>query len=123
MEEIIPVNSHVSFADFKKLDLRVAKIIKVDDHPNADKLYLVTAQIGEDSDPAKIEKTFVAGIKNSYAKEELVGKLVVIINNMEPAVIRGVSSNAMLLAASNKDKKNMVVLTVDKPIETGSKVS
>ena len=113
----------VDFQDFKKLDIRVAKVIKVEDHPNADKLYLVTAEIDQSGDGIKIEKTFVAGIKNSYSKEELLGKLLVVINNLKPAQIRGVTSSAMLLAASTKDKKNIVVLTPDKPIDIGSKVS
>lgn len=108
----------VKFEEFKKLDIRIAKVIKVEDHPNADKLYLVTADIGNNE-----QKTFVAGIKGHYSKEELIGKFLAVINNLEPAAIRGVTSDAMLLAASDKDKKHLVVLTPDRPIETGSRIS
>ena len=108
---------NVSFEDFKKLDLRIARILKVEDHPNADKLYLVTLDLRGQ------EKTLVAGIRQHYQKEDLVGKLVVVVNNLEPAVIRGVESSGMILAASDNDKKHIIVLTPDKPIETGSKVS
>ena len=113
----------VSFEEFKKLDIRIAKVTKVEDHPNADKLYLIKADVGEGPDGATLEKTFVAGIKNFYSKEELIGKLLVIINNLEPVTIRGITSNAMLLAASDKNKKHIVILTSDKPIDAGSKVS
>lgn len=113
----------VSFEEFKKLDIRIAKVIKVEDHPGADKLYLITVDLGQDAEGKKIEKTLVGGIRLHYAKEELIGKLLVVVNNLEPAVIRGVTSEGMLLAASGEDKKKLVVLTADKPIETGSKVS
>jgi len=108
----------VSFEEFKKLDIRVVKVIKAEDHPNADKLYLVTVEIGQNE-----TKTLVAGIKGHYSKEELTGKLLILVNNLEPATIRGVRSEGMILAASDKDKKRIVVLTPDKPIESGSLVS
>lgn len=113
----------VSFEEFKKLDIRVVKVVEVKDHPNADKLYLVTAEIGQDAKGDISRKTFVAGIKGHYSKEELIGKLVVLVNNLQPATIRGVASEGMLLAASDKDKKRIVVLTADKPIDVGSRVS
>ena len=107
----------VSFEDFKKLELKIAEVLKVEDHPNADRLYLVTVDAGGQ------EKMLVAGIRAHYTKEELVGKYVVVLNNLEPAIIRGIESNGMLLAASDKDKKHLVVLSPDKPIEPGSNVS
>ena len=113
----------VSFEEFKKLDLRTARIKKAEDIPGADKLYLITADIGLDEQGNGTEKTFVAGIKNHYSKEELIGKDLVVITNLEPAVIRGVTSGCMLLAASDKDKKRIVILTTDKPMDPGSKVS
>ena len=114
---------HVSFEDFKKLDIRVARVIKAEDHPNADKLYLVTVDLGPDAEGKTVVKTLVAGIRAHYSKEELIGKFLVVAANLEPAVIRGIASEGMLLAASDKDKQHLVVLTVDKPVAPGSKVS
>jgi len=114
---------NISFEDFKKLDLRVGKILKVEEHLSADKLYLVTVDLGQDLEGKAVEKTLVAGIRAHYSKEELLGKLVIVVNNLEPAVIRGVESCGMILAASDKDKKHVIVLTPDKPIVSGSKVS
>jgi methionyl-tRNA synthetase len=113
----------IGFEEFKKMDIRIASITNVQDHPDADKLYLITAEIGKGTDGAKTEKTFVAGIKKYYTKEELIGKQIVVLTNLEPAVIRGVTSDCMLLAASDKDKKNLAVITTDKTIDIGSKVS
>ena len=101
--------------DFKKLELRVAKIIEVNDHPNADKLYLIKVSLGDR------EKQLVAGIKPSYSKEELLGKQVIIIDNLEPAVIRGESSQGMILAV--RFSQGITVLRPDKEVELGSLVS
>jgi len=98
--------------DFKKIELKVAKILEVKDHPNADKLYVVTVDLGD------AKKDVVAGIKPSYKKEELVGKQVVVVNNLDPVTLRGVQSNGMILAAS--DENGIVVLTTDKPVKLGS---
>jgi methionyl-tRNA synthetase len=83
---------------FAKLDLRVAEIIEVKDHPNADKLYLAHINIGD-----KGKRVIVAGLKNHYTPEELTGKKIVVVTNLEPATIRGVKSTAMLLAATDSD--------------------
>jgi methionine--tRNA ligase beta chain len=106
----------ISIDDFGKLDLRVAEIISVEDHPDADKLFVMKIKIGSD------EKQLVAGIKKHYSKEELVGKKIIVIDNLEPAVLRGVKSEGMLLAASDSSKENVVLVTVDKDIESGAKL-
>jgi methionine--tRNA ligase beta chain len=106
----------INFKDWQNLDLRVAEILEAEDHPNADKLYVLKIKLGEE------ERTIVAGIKNHYSKEELVGKKIVVLANLEPAVLRGVKSEGMLLAASGEDKENVVLLTVDKDIESGSTI-
>ncbi|ODS38315.1 methionine--tRNA ligase [Candidatus Altiarchaeales archaeon WOR_SM1_SCG] len=90
---------------FEKLDLRVAEITEVDDHPDADKLYKLKINIGTE------ERQIVAGLKNYYDKEELRGRIIVVLLNLEPAVIRGVESEGMLLAAD--DGKNVKVLDSD----------
>jgi methionyl-tRNA synthetase len=104
----------VSIEDFKKFELRVALIKEVSDHPNADKLYVLKIDVGG------VAKQIVAGIKRGYSKEELVGKSIVVINNLQPAVLRGVESQGMLLAAS--DDQCISVLTPDKPVKSGSVV-
>jgi methionyl-tRNA synthetase len=81
---------------FEKVDLRVAKILDVKDHPKADKLYLLQIDLGELG-----KRLIVAGIKKNYSMDELRGKNIVVIVNLKPAEIRGVKSNGMLLAASD----------------------
>ncbi|MFW3146398.1 MAG: methionine--tRNA ligase [Thermoplasmatota archaeon] len=105
----------VSFDEFMKLDLRVGRIIEVEDHPNADKLYIIKVDIGE-----KEPRTIVAGIKKHYSKEEMKGQNIIIVSNLEPAKLRGVESNGMLLAAESGD--NVVLLTTYKDADPGSKI-
>jgi len=97
----------ITYADFAKLELRVAKVLEVRPHPNADRLLLIQVDVGDE------QKQIVAGIRQHYSPEQLVGKLIVIVNNLEPAMLRGESSNGMLLAATSNEK--VVVLTVDDP--------
>ena len=104
----------VKFEDFKKLDIRIAKVVEVSDHPDADKLYVVKVDWGEG------ERQLVAGIKNSYTSDVLLNKQVVVITNIEPAVIRGVESQGMLLAAS--DEKGNSVLMPDREVAIGGVV-
>ncbi len=98
--------------DFKKLELKVARIKEVNDHPNADKLYVLTIDLGDKT------KTIVAGIKNSYKKEDLIGRQIVVVDNMEPAILRGVESQGMILAAS--DDKGITIVTTDREVRLGS---
>ena len=105
----------IKFDEWQKLDLRVAEIKSAEDHPKADRLLVLKIDVGES------EKTIVAGIKENYKKEELIGKKIIVLNNLEPAILRGIESNGMLLAAS--DNKDVVLLTVNKDIKTGSKIS
>ena len=104
----------ITIEEFKKLNLRVARIKEIIDHPNADKLYVVRVMIGEE------EREVVAGIKKGYTKEELLGKLVVVVENLEPAVIRGVESKGMILAA--QDGEILAVISPDRPVSPGSLV-
>lgn len=83
---------------FSKLDLRVARILEVSDHPQADKLYIMQVDLGPLG-----KRTIVAGMKPYYPKEEITGKSIVMVVNLKPAVIRGVESKGMLLAATDAD--------------------
>ena len=83
---------------FSKLDLRVAKILEVSDHPQADKLYIMQVDLGPLG-----KRTIVAGMKPYYPIQEITGKSIVMVINLKPAVIRGVESKGMLLAATDTD--------------------
>ena len=104
----------VSFDEFKKVDLRVANVKKVEDHPNADKLYVLTIDVGGE------EKKIVAGLKKHYLPQELEGRQVIVVNNLAPAVLRGVRSDGMLLCARGKD--TISVLALHKPVDAGSPI-
>ncbi len=82
--------------DFKKLELKVAEIKEVSEHPNADRLYVISVDLGDKT------KQVVAGIRGDYQKEDLIGKQVVVVDNLDPVVLRGVESQGMLLAASDE---------------------
>lgn len=105
----------IPFNEFKKVDLRVALIKKVEDVDGADKLYKITLDVGELG-----ERTVMAGLKPYYKKEELEGKLVAYVSNLEPRKIFGVESKGMLLAG---ESGNLVSLTTfDRKIKPGSKI-
>jgi methionyl-tRNA synthetase len=102
----------VTYEDFRKIELKIAKIKDVQDHPNADRLYVIKVDVGDK------EKQIVAGIRNSYVKEALIGKFVVLVDNLEPAMLRGVESQGMLLASS--DEKGIAVISPDREVVLGS---
>ena len=101
---------------FKKVDLRIARILKVEDIEGADRLYKLTIKVGEDE-----KRTLVAGIKKYYKPDELVGKEIVVVYNLKPAKIRGVKSNGMLLAA--KDGERLALLGPQFEVKEGAKIS
>jgi methionine--tRNA ligase beta chain len=104
----------ITIDDFRKIELRVAKIKEVFDHPDADKLYVITIELGDRT------KQIVAGIKASYTKDELLGRQVIVVDNLEPVVLRGVESQAMLLAAG--DENGIAILTCARQVSPGSPV-
>ena len=101
-----------SIEDFRKIELVVAQIKEVKEHPNADRLYVLQVDTGREV------RQIVAGIRKAYAPEALIGRKIVLVANMEPAVIRGEASNGMLLAAS--DANGMALLMPDKDMALGS---
>jgi methionyl-tRNA synthetase len=107
---------NITFDHFKAMELKVAQIKACDDIEGADKLYKLTIDVGE-------ERTIVAGIKLFYSKEELVGKKIAVVSNLEPRLLKGVISHGMLLAASTEDRSSLTLLTVDKDIPNGSRIS
>jgi methionyl-tRNA synthetase len=106
--------AEVPFDEFKKIEMVVGVIKSVEDHPNADKLYVMNVDIGGE------ERQTVAGLKPYYEREKLIGKRVIVVRNLAPAVLRGVESRGMLLAAQSGDR--VIVLTTDEDMPPGSKV-
>lgn len=104
----------ITYEQFAQLDLRVARVLEAREHPNANKLLLLKIKVGE------VEKQIVAGIRGHYEPAALVGRLIVVVNNLAPAMIRGEESNGMLLAAS--DATSVVLLQPDREIADGSRV-
>lgn len=104
----------VTIAQFRQMELKVAVITQAEAHPNADRLLVLTVDVGGAA------KQVVAGIRGQYEPSALIGKSVVIVDNLEPATIRGVQSQGMVLAASGGDL--MSVLTPDRPVPSGSPV-
>jgi len=104
----------VSYDEFSRLDIRIAEILAVEKIKGADKLYKLQINVGGK------DKQIVAGIAKQYTPEELVGKRIAVIDNLEPAVIRGERSEGMLLAALDGD--TISLLTPDKDVSPGSKV-
>jgi methionyl-tRNA synthetase len=101
-----PADELISIEDFMKVKLRVAEIVEAGAHPNADKLLLLKIKVGER------RKQICAGIKSGYDPEELIGKRIIIVDNLKPAKLRGVESQGMLLAAS--DDEGVFLLGCDK---------
>jgi tRNA-binding protein len=89
----------ITFEEFAKVDLRVARVVQAENHPSADRLLKLQVDDGSGT-PRQI----CAGIRGAYQAEELVGKLIVIVANLAPRVIRGEESRGMLLAASDVPK-------------------
>ena len=85
------------FADFRTLDLRVGKVVSAEDHPDAEKLFVLKVDIGEEA-PRQI----VAGLRAYYSKEEMVGRSLILVSNLKPAKLRGLMSQGMLLAADDE---------------------
>lgn len=115
----------ITFEDFARLDLRVARVVHAEPHPNADKLLKLQLDDGSGT-PRQI----CAGIRANYTPESLVGRLIVIVANLAPRKIRGEESRGMLLAASDKARdspdaaeRRVVVLTPSGDIPPGAVVS
>ena len=108
--------SYIEFEDFMKVEMKTGKIINVENHPNADKLYVVTIEDGPDS-----TRTVCAGLKSHYSVDELVGKSVIYVANLKPRKLRGIMSEGMMLAAEDS-KGKVTLLTTDSDIGAGSGV-
>jgi methionine--tRNA ligase beta chain len=106
----------ISFDEFLKLDIRVARVIECRDHPNADKLLVLKVDLGTQ------ERQLCAGIRGYYQPDELVGKNIVMVANLAPRQMRGEMSQGMLLAATSENRDQVVLLTTAADIAPGSRV-
>lgn len=104
----------ISYDDFQKLDIRIALVEKVEKVPKADKLYKLTVSLGTE------KRTIVAGLAEYYKADELAGKKITILANLEPRKLRGILSEGMLLAADYED--TVSILVPDKDIPAGANI-
>ncbi len=104
----------ISYEDFKKLDLRVAKIESVEAILGKTKIVKGIVDLGSE------KRNVIIGGAEFYQPEDLVGKTVIVVANLEPKILAGIESNAMLLAADVNDKPYW--LTVDADVPTGTKI-
>ena len=105
----------ITFDDFKKLDLRVAEITAAEKINKSDRLLKLTVLAPE-------ERTVVAGIAEYYTPEELIGRKVIMVANLKPAKLMGVTSHGMILAAKNVDGR-LALSSLAESVTPGSKVS
>ena len=106
----------INFSDWEKLNLRVGQIIEIEDIENADKLYKLSIDIGSET------RTVCAGIKQYYSKDDLKGKKIILLVNLAPRKMKGITSEGMILAAVNEDESEVVLISPESEIEVGSKV-
>lgn len=104
----------VTIDHVRQMELKVARITQAQEHPNADRLLVLTVDIGG------VTKQVVAGIRGHYQPAEMVGKSVILVDNLEPATIRGVESQGMVLVAQGGEALSL--LTPDRPVPPGSAV-
>ncbi|WP_372996978.1 methionine--tRNA ligase [Lutispora sp.] len=113
-EETAAESSYISIADFAKIDLRVAKVLKAEKIEGADKLLKLEVDAGGET------RTVVSGIAKHYSPENLVGKEVILVANLKPVKLKGVESRGMILAASKGEELTLATIYGD--IEPGAKV-
>jgi len=105
----------ISIDDFRNLELRVGTITAAAPHPNADRLVVLTVDLGTE------QRQLVAGIRAHYEPQSLVGKQIIVVANLQPTTLRGVESQGMLLAASDEQGRLSLVIP-EKPVANGSQV-
>ena len=116
MEKAPEGTTFLDFETFMKVDMKTGTITAVDEHPDADKLYVVSIDDG-----TGVGRTVCAGLKPYYSIEDMVGKTVVFVANLKPRKLRGVMSEGMLLAADD-GSGNVRLISVDGDINDGSTV-
>jgi methionyl-tRNA synthetase len=105
----------MNIEEFKKIDLRIGKIIEAEKVENSENLLRLEVDLGEEW------RQIVSGIASYYKPEELIGKEVIVVYNLESKIIKGIESQGMILAAEDKNQ-NIVLISPEKYIDPGSKV-
>jgi methionyl-tRNA synthetase len=111
--EMAAVKAEISYEDFEKVDLRVAKVLAAEPVPKSNKLLKLKIDVGE-------ERTIVAGMGKDYKPEEIVGKSIVVVVNLKPTKLMGVESHGMLLATDTAD--GLTLVSFDRDPKTGARV-
>lgn len=106
----------ITLDDFKKVDLRVARIVSAEKIEKTEKLLKVKVGMGSE------ERTLVAGLGAHYQPEELIGLRVIVVANLQPTTIRGIESNGMLLGVGCNDRESIALLTINKDAPNGARV-
>lgn len=106
----------ISLSDFKRIDLRVGEIVAAEPIPGTDRLLKVQVDLGQE------QRTLVAGLATFYTPYQLLGFKVIVVANLEPATIRGVLSQGMLLGAGCSDGQDIALLTITKQVANGTLV-
>src|SRR3989344_350520 len=120
-KRVSPINM-ITFDEFKKVDLRVAKIVSAEKVPDSEKLLRLEINCGDKNEAGEsVKRQVVSGIAKSYAPENLIGKEILIVANLEPRKLMGLTSNGMLLAARNADGQP-VILIPEKEVAAGTEI-
>lgn len=104
----------ITIEEFQKVELRVGTVMAAAPHPKADRLLVLQVRLGDE------DRQIVAGIRAHYDPAALVGRQIVVVANLQPATLRGVESQGMLLAASAGDR--LALVTPERPIQSGATV-
>ncbi len=107
----------ITIGDFAKIKLRVGHVKDAYNHPNADKLIVLTVDMGNET------RQICAGLRGHYEAQDLVGKNIIVVANLAPRMMRGLESQGMLLAASSSDRSQIVFLSPESAIEPGAAIS
>jgi methionyl-tRNA synthetase len=115
-DELKPI---INYEQFAAVDLRAGKILEAGPHPNGDKLLVLKVDLG----PLGVRQ-ILAGIRAYYQQpEELIGKMIIVVANLAPRMMRGLESQGMILAGvEGEPATNVVISTIDKPVAPGSRV-
>ena len=111
----INLENVITFNEFQNIEMKTALILEAEKVEGADRLLKLQIEVGEE------RRQIVGGIAEHYMPEELIGKMIVIVANLEPATIRGIKSNGMLLAAKKGKDLSLIIIDSDK-VESGTKI-